>query len=243
MERNRRAGYPGYDRALYKDLKLEFFIASTVAKVAFLWIFSDVGFYLLKSLLGPGSSYSNNPFVLGEYYLIWVALTLFLFWDLYRRWKAVRISLQMVLIMLAGGAAVAYYLFHILPLFPPLVWSSELKPPAELFSASVWYFFPKSIEIAFQQLLVAAMVISFNLRRLPLQRICAWSAMLFGSIHLLLIFGGFSVSYTLGFMMAALVAGYVFPYLMLRVRNGYLYSYFLHWGFYAVVIVLVRMFL
>jgi len=86
------------------------------------------------------------------------------------------------------------------------------------------------------------MVLALDMRKLALKQIALWSAMLFGGMHLLLVLGGYSLAYTAFFAAAATAAGYVFPYLMLRVRNGFIYSYFLHWGFYAAVIVLARVF-
>ena len=209
-------------------------------EIALLWILSDIGYYALVYALGIGSDYSTRPIVLGLYYLAWVGIALYLFWDLYKGWKAFEVNLRMFFILTSGIIAVAVYLVYILPLFPPILWTNTLEPPSELLSASMWYFFPKSIEIALQQLLVVAMVLSFDMRRLSLKSISLWSATLFGGMHLLLVLGGGTLSYVIGFSVSAVIAGCIFPYLIVRVHNGFLYSYFIHWGFYAVAIVLVR---
>jgi hypothetical protein len=145
----------------------------------------------------------------------------------------------MLILLVVAAAVIACYLAYVLPLFPAIHWVNRFEPPPELLIASPWYFLPKSIEIALQQLLVAALVLSFDARKFALRDIAQWTAVLFGGVHLLLIFGE-SFAYTVFFVFCASIAGYIFPYLLLRVRNGFIYSYSLHWAFYAIVIVLVR---
>jgi hypothetical protein len=152
----------------------------------------------------------------------------------------VELRRSLFVIMSLGSTGIFLYITYILPIFPPIHWAIDWVPPSELLTASPWYFLPKSVEIGLQQLLVAAMILVFDRQEMSLQRISWWSAVLFGSIHLLLVFGGSSIGYVAVFTVSAVVAGFVFPYLMLRVRNGFMYSFFIHWGFYAVVIVLAR---
>jgi hypothetical protein len=107
--------------------------------------------------------------------------------------------------------------------------------------ATPWYFLPKSIDILFQQLLVAAMVISFYHKKFPVKEISVWCALLFGTAHLSLVFGKESGLYVATFTMSAIAASFIFPYLILKVKNGLIYSYFVHWLFYAVVVILARL--
>jgi hypothetical protein len=92
-----------------------------------------------------------------------------------------------------------------------------------------------------QQLLVLAMALTFSFQKFGARAISTWCAILFGGAHLFLIFGGESLLYVIVFTVSAFLAGFCFPYLMLRFKNGFIYSYFLHWYFYAIVIVLARL--
>jgi hypothetical protein len=44
-------------------------------------------------------------------------------------------------------------------------------------------------------------------------------------------------------MVSAAAFGFVFPYLLLRVANGFAYSYMIHWLYYAVSVILPHLFL
>ena len=223
-------------------MKLRLPLALVLVEIVAVWVVSDVGYYQLLSLLGIGSSYSTHPFVLGAYYLGWAGVALFIFWPLYQRWKTIDVRASMFVTTIATSILAAFYLFYVLPMFPPIHWAHAWRPPTELLTASGWYFLPKSIEIVLQQLLVAAMVLAFEVRKFSLRAISLWSAVLFGGIHLLMVLDGSSPAYVAIFTASAVAAGLLFPYLMLRIKNGFIYSYFIHWGFYAVVVVLSRMF-
>ncbi len=210
-----------------------------LAKIAVIWLLSDIGFYILLALIGNGSGYSNDPVEMAGYYLLWVGIALVTFWALYKGWRMVKVDVSMFGIIALMVALIACYLLFVFPLFPAIQWTPLLEPPSELPSASQWYFLPKSIEIMLQQLLVVAMVLAFDARKYTLREISDWSAVLFGGAHLLLVFG-LSFSYMVVFTLVATAAGFIFPYLLLRVRNGFLYAYTLHWTFYAVIITLIR---
>ncbi len=227
---------------MFDELKQQLYFVWILLEVVAIWLLAGVGYYYVIVIAGIGDVYSYHPFGIAAYYLFWVALTLAAFRHFYKERERIEWHASMFVAIFLGVIGVAWYLLYILPQFPPVHWASEWEPPAELFYASPWYFLPKSIEIGLQQLLLAAMVLAFDMRKLPLNKIALWSAALFGGMHLLLVFNGSSLAYTAFFTASAVVAGFIFPYLMLRVRNGFIYSYFLHWGFYAAVIVLARLF-
>jgi hypothetical protein len=215
-------------------------IFEVLAEIVAIWVVSDIGYYILVPLIGD---YSSHPFKMGAYYLFWVGITLINFWGFYKRWGTIDVGLSTLLVILCTCIGIMYYLVYVLPLFPAIPWVGALQPPSNLLYASPWYFLPKSIEIGLQQLLVVAMVLAFKAEGFSVHTTARWSAVLFGSMHVLLALNGSSFVYVLVFTSAATIAGFVFPYLMLRVRNGLIYSYALHWGFYAAVIVLARVLL
>jgi hypothetical protein len=128
----------------------------------------------------------------------------------------------------------------VLPALPPLHIREGYKPP-ELPFATSWYFLPKSIEILFQQLLILALALSLSAQRYSLRKISLICAALFGGTHILLLFGGVSIPYVIRFGSLAAIFGLAFPYLLLRVPNGFAYSYITHWSYYAITIIMARL--
>jgi hypothetical protein len=99
--------------------------------------------------------------------------------------------------------------------------------------ATPCYLLPKSIEILFQQHLIAATVIALSARRYRLRTISLICAATFGATHLLVAFDSVPTGYVIRFMAAGTSFGFVVPYLMLRVRNGLAFSYLTHRCCYA----------
>ncbi len=215
-------------------------LLETIAQIAGIWIFSDFGYYLLSSTFAPGASYSTHPIALSLYYFVWVLLLSVLYAEFYDRSELSTYRLSTSVSIISLGALALTYIFYIFPVLPTIYWSPGSVPPAELFRATGWYFLPKSIEILLQQLLIVAFVQAFAVHHFSLRAIQYWCAGLFGGIHVLMIFDGGGVPYVTFFAASAATAGFIFPYLLLKVRNGFLYSYFLHWGFYALILVLLR---
>lgn len=217
-------------------------LAWLLLQVASIWIISDVGYYTFLPALGFSGGYSANPLAITVYYLFWLVITVFTFWNIYSEWETIeRKRVSTYIFLLLGSAAVVIYFTYILPNFPAISWHKTTKPPSELLLATPWYFLPKSIEILMQQLLVAAMVLSFSFQKFSLRASSIWCAVLFGGAHLLLIFGGETLLYVTFFTVSASIAALFFPHLILRIKNGFIYSYFLHWSFYAIVVVLAHL--
>ncbi|MFA6269873.1 MAG: hypothetical protein WC657_01520 [Candidatus Paceibacterota bacterium] len=217
-------------------------LAWLILQIASIWLISDIGYYTFLPTLGFTGGFTANPFAITVYYLFWLAITVFTFWNIYREWETIESKrISTYIFLLVGSAVVVFYFTYILPNFPAISWDKVIKPPSELLLATPWYFLPKSIDILMQQLLVVAMVLSFSFQKYSLRAVSIWSAILFGGAHLFLIFGGKTALYVTVFTVSASLAGLFFPYLILRVKNGFIYSYFLHWSFYAVVIILAHL--
>lgn len=93
------------------------------------------------------------------------------------------------------------------------------------------YLFAKSFEIIFQQLLIIALVAILRQTGVEDVLIYLIFSLLFGFLHLPLMkirgkrFGIY-------FSIAAFISGFLFPYLIIHVHEGFIYSYMAHWGFY-----------
>ena len=220
----------------------------TLGPIAAIWTTSDLGYYLLLPALGVQASYNTGPVAITLYYVFWVGIAVITFWPAYRTWPlygawttfGTRFTSYIVWSLSFAGCIL--FAAYVLPSLPPIRWKESWNPP-DIALATSWYFLPKSIEILFQQLLVLALVLVLSAKQYSLRKISAYCAILFGGTHILLVLGGVPTGYVIRFMIAASVFGFVFPYLLLRVPNGFAYSYIVHWLYYALSVVMPHIFL
>ncbi|WP_159588866.1 hypothetical protein [Chelativorans xinjiangense] len=217
----------------------------TIGLIAGIWIASDIGYYFLLPALGEKSDYNDGPIATALYYFFWTGIGIIAFWPqyaswpLYARWATFENRLTSIIVWSLAFAVSVMFAAYLLPALPPFDPHEGINPP-ELPLATPWYFLPKSIEILFQQLLVVALVLTLSAENCSLRKISLCCATLFGSAHVLLAFGDVSWGYVARFSILAAAFGLAFPYLILRVPNGFAYSYVTHWGYYAVTVVMAR---
>jgi hypothetical protein len=89
-------------------------------------------------------------------------------------------------------------------------------------------------------LLVVALVLGLSAENYSLRKISISCATLFGAAHVLLALGDVPWAYVARFSMLAALFGFAFPWLILRVPNGLAYSYIVHWGYYAITVIMAR---
>jgi len=223
-------------------------VLTPLAQIAGIWIASDLGYYYLLPALGQVANYNTGALASTLYYAFWCGIAVITFWPLYVTWARYAPwdtfdgRLASYLIWIAAFGSSVLFAAYVLPLLPSVNWKESWTPP-DVVLASPLYFFPKSIEILFQQLLILALVLALSLQKMSLRRIALVSALTFGAMHALLGFGGVPVGYVIRFMLSASVFGLIFPYLLLRVRNGFAYSYVIHWLYYAASVLLPHIFL
>lgn len=214
-------------------------LISSVVQIASVWIFSYIGYYIFLPALGLDGGYNTHPVQITIYYLVWTLISLLAFKDIFRDKVILEKRLGTYIFIITINIIITAYVFYILPLLPAITWTPPWMPPSELLKATSWYFLPKSIEIFLQQILLLALVISFLDNQYKFKTTAVWCAILFGGSHLLLVFNA-GFMYATVFTVIAVVSSFIFTYLLLEVRNGFLYSYFLHWMFYAIVIFITK---
>ena len=217
----------------------------TLGLIAGIWIVSDLGYYFLLPAIGQKSNYNDGPIAVTLYYLFWVGIAIIAFWPVfaswprYARWATFENRLTSIVVWSLAFASSVLFAAYVLPSLPQFNWRETWNPP-ELPLATPWYFLPKSIEILFQQLLVVALVLALSAENCSLRKISAYCAALFGGAHVLLAFGEVPWGYVARFATLAALFGLAFPYLILRVPNGFAYSYVTHWGYYALTVLMAR---
>lgn len=216
-------------------------IISLVIQAGSVWIISTIGYYIFLPALGYGAGYNTTPLPITIYYLVWTLIAIFAFKDQLDERKIISNRWTALTLFIIGTSIISTYLAYIMPNLKPITWTASLVPPSEILSANSWYFLPKSIDIFLQQILLLTIVTAFADNKYSLKTTSFWCAGLFGSAHLLLILGGGGFIYVTVFTILAIISSFIFPYLLLEVKNGIVYSYFLHWSFYAVVVILTRL--
>lgn len=216
-----------------------------LAPIAAAWVLADIGYYFLLPVLGVQPSYNAGPVAVTLYYAFWVGIAVIAFWPQYASWPRYAkwatfenrlASLVVWSLAFVGAVLFAAYVLPALPPFNPRLGST----PPDLPLATPWYFLPKSIEILFQQLLVVALVLGLSAENYSLRKISVSCAGLFAVAHLPLAFGDVPWAYVARFSVLAGLFGLAFPYLILRVPNGLAYSYIVHWGYYAMSVLMAR---
>ena len=211
----------------------------TLIQVVVIWIASDAGYYVLLPLLGLQSDYNISPVSITLYYIFWTVIAINTFWHIFNEWKPIKDRRYAYTFLLFSFAGLILFVSFALLRLPSIVWTESWDPP-ELMVANQWYFLPKSIEILLQQLLIAVLVIAFSSQKFSIRTISFWCMFLFGGAHLLLAFGGAPFLYVVRFTVSAMVFGFIFPNLILRVPNGFVYSYTLHWLYYVVTVIMAH---
>jgi hypothetical protein len=217
----------------------------TLGSIGLMWVASDAGYRFLLPALDLKSNYNDGPIGATLYYVFWVGVAIIAFWPQYARWpkqanwQTFENRLVSTLVWTVAFSGSVIFVAYVLPALPRFEWRETWSPP-ELPIATPWYFLPKSIEVLFQQLLIVALVVELASQKFGLRRISLYCAGLFGIAHLLLAFGDVPWIYVIRFAVLAALFGLLFPYLILRVPNGFAYSYIVHWAYYALTIIMAR---
>jgi len=201
----------------------------TIVLIAVAWSLASAGYFELRPVLGAAVGYNDAPLTYALYYLAWALMVMAVF----RRALAVRWpssdEAMLGAMMIVGFAAFAIL---VLPRLPETEWTRS-QTPVEFFWANSWYFLPKSAEILFQQVLIAALILALDALGLPLKRISLLVAALFGGFHLTLALMYPNPLYVVRYTFAATLFGAIVPWFILRLRYGFFISYAVHWGYYA----------
>lgn len=204
-------------------------LAWTVCGIITLWIASYVGYIVILPAFGISLSYAHTPLLSTAYYGAWVAVALLLFPT-----TIARVHLEQstyAYIALAGFISFAALFYSII--LPTLSGYGEVVGQSGNFflGATQDFFLPKMTELVFQQILITALILSIASFDNNVLFVSLAYMVLFVLGHAFILLetsAGFVGLYALGAMLSAIA----FPFLILRVRNGFVYTFMLHWLFY-----------
>ncbi len=200
-----------------------------IAALALLWVAVFSIYFIAFPWVGAPLTYIDDPILTTAYFLAWCAGLLALYpQTLARAYLSQGLDAYALLIAFLSFLAVFYG-----GILPILTKGLPAQPyPIDHFVASgSAYFLPKMAEIALQQSMIVALVLLLASYRRSLLFVSSMYALFFGLAHLVQVVDvGFE--FTLVYGSAALVSAVIFPYLILKVRNGIVYSFMIHWSFY-----------
>lgn len=204
----------------------------TFAAAIVIWTTTSLSYYWLLGALRVEDGLNDAPAFYAAFYAAWAAVAFLAFRRSHFEWLTVETinrylpPVGLLAVVLFGIAAIGIPSLPGLPLGPP-------DGPPHPFEMTSAYFLPKSAEILLQQMLIAVITIELKLRHLSDIKVATLVGLLFGGAHMM-----WAVVYPEPLILfrltvAALLLGTLAPWLMLRLRGGFLVSYTVHWGLYA----------
>lgn len=209
-----------------------------VGVVAAFWTIALLGQHTLLPALGFSSSYITSPVANALYYASFSVFATAYFWTLFRSWATSGLAVWRDLgLSLIAGISIALGIA-----FLSTVSLSSAVVPVELFFATPWYFLPKAFDVLLQQILIATLILELYARTRSLEYTRTLYAILFVGAHIALFgWNGAPILYAGPITLWSLASAFVFPYLLLRVRGGFVYMYTIHLISYVVLATLLRM--
>ena len=223
-------------------------VTADLGVIAAFWVASYIGYYLGLPALGYAADYNANPMPIGLYYLFCTGAALIQFWPIYLTWghrvqwigPSSRILSHLLWIAVFGGCTAFAAVF--MPQLEPAQWPTAWGPAPDIALAVDHYFLPKSLDIVFQQCLIVALVLVLGRQTRSLWQLSVACGVLFGGMHLMLVASQLPWIAVIRFIVFAALYGGAMPWLILRLRSGFVVGFLLHWSYYALTVLLVQVY-
>ena len=211
-----------------------------VGEIVAVWTLANIGYYLVFPKLGLSLSYNSSPVEIAVYFFIWAIISVITFWSVYKKWLRFDSHIWVYAVLSLGSAILLGGLIHVFSLLP-VVSGPLLSSYSDILYASPWYFLPKSFEILVQQLLVTVLILELYFRFNTLNSVIKGYALCFGGAHIVLyLLNGAPAPYSLFMTSGAFLSSFIFPYLIIKVRGGFVYAYMIHFVFYFILAMLLH---
>ncbi len=221
-------------------MKKESTLVRSIVDVFAIWIAANFGYFMLFPAIGYELDYSGSPISIAAYFLICASLSIYYFWPLFKHSLVLNEKIWTESILSLGLATFISALLYGLSLLPDLSGPSN-APYTDILLATPWYFMPKMAEILLQQVLIAVLVLELFEHLRSLYRTIIWYSIIFGGGHVFLYAFTTASSQHAAFMtVGALASSLLFPYLLLRVRGGFVFTYALHVLFYIALALILH---
>lgn len=189
---------------------------------------------VLPQIFGETLLFDKHSEFVVLYYLFWITVALYLF--PFGRVSAHTVSRHA---LVAGLAIITFSGAMYTYLYSFLLGSIDINSyfgasPEGIFVPTFAFWISKISEIIFQQVLIFALVHSLYRHLHSVTSVTVWYCFLFTTAHLFLVYT-LGISITALFMWTSALAACIFPYLILRVPGGPVYTCALHVLFYVIL--------
>jgi len=213
-----------------------------MGEIIAIWTLADIGYYLVPPILGYAISYNASPGIIAAYFGFWAILCIWHFSSIYGSKLVPSLRIRYRILLGTSAIAVAVFLVWTYSFLPNLA-GPILAPYTDILLATPWYFLPKALEILVQQLLVAALIIQMYEQFGTLKKVFAGYVICFVGAHLLqFAASGTPLPYAATMTAGAFISAFIFPYLILKVRGGFAYTYLIHFLFYLLIALILHAF-
>ncbi len=197
-----------------------------------MWTLFNIGYYLALPAFGYAINYDTSPVIIMAYYMLCACITIAYFWKTYHSWFRLDSRVFWYAVLSLSLSTILWIFVYLFSFFPTLH-GPTVSTYTDIIRATPWYFLPKSMEILVQQLLVSVLVIELYEHYKSLKAVIIGYAICFGGAHIILFFFNHSsAQYSTIMTTGAFLSSFIFPYLMLKIRGGFVYTYALHFAFY-----------
>lgn len=207
-----------------------------VIKIGSIWFMAMASYHIFLPELGISLSYNSTPYLSFIFFVVFIFISIYSLSHVYHN-----VSLPMDERWWAYALVFTLYgtfLFVALRILELNTAVSTLTLHPEIVSATPMYFLPKTAEVLLQHILIITLVIALSRHIKSLRGIIGAYAAIFGGAHLWLYFlTDVPTLYTLIVTISAILSSLVFPYLITRVKSGFMYGFLIHLAFYVVVAV------
>ncbi len=214
-------------------------ISARLIFVAAIWALANIGYYFIFSG-SDAASYNTSPIGIFLYFSGWAVVAILYFEYLYGRRFPLGKRLWWYATLSIGAFFVVWGILYIYSFLPTLT-GPVFAPYSDILLATPWYFLPKAAEILLQQILILILIQALVDGLKSFKKVVIAYAVLFVSIHIAYVFvSGMPTPYGVIITIGALLSSFVFPFLILRARAGFVYSYTIHLLFYILVATLLH---
>ncbi len=204
-------------------------------------IFQEILFFLLIQIIGwsgffilrsYGINYIDNYIITILYFSLVCSLLIYLLKIEFKKYFFIPNKIQIFsLSVFFIVSSIIYYYFGNNPKLIPL---NLIHPEVYLLTLDFKYFLTKSLEILFQQLTFLFVILLLFEKLKSIKVVTIILVILLQLTHLFnFIYMPFK--FAMIFQIGALFGSLIFPYLILKNKDGFVYTYILHWGFYLLV--------
>jgi hypothetical protein len=202
-------------------------VKNKIFQIVFLWLIAFLGIQLFFVKIIT----MEHEVIAIAYYALIISILLILYKNIFRSVTEKVLKKQLFLV---GSFLVLHSLIYYICVY-------FLGEPLQLFGgndvsflhADHYFLLAKPVEIFLQQVLLVLLIGMLYEKELGLQKIITLVVIFFGTIHIFLM-QKMTFFFGMYFFVFAIIASIVFPYLILRVKRGYVYSFILHLCFYDI---------